>query len=280
MRLVATLRGSALIVLIALLCAGCAHNSTVAKPYDPFEDANRSVYDFNQGVDRYVLGPVASGYSAVTPGFFRQGVDNFFNNASYPNVIVNDLLQGKLGQGLADTGRFLINTTVGVLGLFDVAQYVGLKSNDEDLGQTLAVWGANSGAYLELPGLGPNYVRDTADLPIAYATNVLTYTVQSSVAWPLTVLYVINKRAMLDDVVRLREEAALDPYVFTRTAYTQLRTQLIHDGAPPLDDLYDEELFEEFEGLDDFDQPAATDEPAAESEGDGKAAADEATAAE
>jgi phospholipid-binding lipoprotein MlaA len=264
MRLVGILRGSALLVLIALLCAGCAHNATVAQPYDPFEETNRDIYGFNEGLDRYVLAPVASGYSAVTPGFFRQGVDNFFNNASYPNVIVNDFLQGKVVQGLADTGRFLVNTTVGILGLFDVAQYVGLKSNDEDLGQTLAVWGANSGAYLELPGLGPNYVRDTPDLPMAAATNVLTYTVQASVAWPLTILYVINKRAMLDDVVRLREEAALDPYVFTRTAYTQYRMQLIYDGAPPMEELYDEDLFKEFEGFE--ESPAADEPPAAQSE--------------
>ncbi len=235
------------LALVALLATGCAHNSTPMEPYDPYEDANRKVFNFNQGLDKYVLAPTASAYTAVTPGFFRQGVDNFFDNASYPGTILNDFLQGKVKQGFQDTGRFIVNTTVGLLGFFDPASAIGLVENDEDFGQTLATWGANSGPFLELPGLGPRYARHTADLPVATATNVLTYAVSSSVGWPLTVLYVINTRAMLDRAARIRAEAALDPYLFTRSAYMQYREQKIYDGNPPTEDLYDDSFFDELD---------------------------------
>lgn len=233
------------VLLIAALLGGCAVNSTPLEPYDPYEEQNRKVFGFNQNLDRYVLSPVASAYATVTPGFFRRGVDNFFNNARYPKVILNDLLQGKMGHATKDTGRFLVNTTVGILGLWDPASRIGLPARNEDFGQTLAVWGANSGPYLELPALGPSYTRELSDYPVAAATNVLTYTLEFQVLAPLTALYYINKRAMLEKAVQIRDQAAIDPYLFTRSAYMQYRENLIYDGNPPQTDLYDESLFED-----------------------------------
>ncbi len=240
---------SIVLLLLALLLAGCAHNSTPLEPYDPYEQTNRKVFAFNQELDRYVLEPVATGYAKITPNFFRRGVQNFFANAAYPSVIINDFLQGKGMQGLQDTGRFLINTTVGLFGIWDPASYLGLPAHDEDFGQTLAVWGANSGPYLELPLFGPRYTRETVDLPLGAFTNVLGYVFSWNVTIPLAALYVVNTRAQLDAAVKIREQAALDPYLFTRAAYMQLRENLIHDGKPPVEDLYDESLFEDDDAL-------------------------------
>ncbi len=233
------------VLTIALAISGCATNATPLNPNDPWEPGNRQVYDFNDDLDRKVLAPAASGYSAVTPRFVRRGVTNFFNNVTYPKVIVNSFLQGKGRQGLADTGRFLINTTLGVVGLFDVATPLGLPANNEDFGQTFAVWGANSGPYLVLPGYGPSTVRDSMDIPLAIALNPLTYLATWGVGIPLAALYAINTRAELDQAARFRDEAAFDPYVFTRAAYLQHRQNLIYDGNPPLDELYDDEYFDE-----------------------------------
>ena len=204
-----------------------------------------------------MLAPVASAYAAVTPSFFRRGVDNFFSNARYPGVILNNALQGKFVQSASDTGRFLVNTTVGVLGLWDPASKIGLREHNEDFGQTFAVWGANSGAYLELPLVGPNYVRTLPNYPLGAFTNVLNYAWDFQVTGPLAVLYIINTRALLENAVQIREQAALDPYLFTRTAFMQYRENLIYDGNPPEEDLYDDSMFEDFEEM---GEPA--DEPA------------------
>lgn len=231
-----------------MLCvglSGCAVNSTPLDPYDPYEETNRQVFEFNQALDDYLLAPVAGAYAAVTPKFFRRGVDNFFSNVAMPGRILSSALQGKGDEAVESTGRFVINSTFGVLGLFDAAQALGIPKHEEDLGQALAVAGVNSGPYLELPLFGPSYTRELSDLPYAAATNVLTYAFDATVNAPLTVLYVINKRAMLDKAVQIREQAALDPYLFTRSAYMQYRQNLIYDGNPPQDDLYDEDLFDE-----------------------------------
>lgn len=241
---------AACLALMALAVSGCAHNSTPNAAYDPFEDTNRKVFGFNQRLDEYVLAPTARVYSKLTPRFVRTGVDNFFNNALYPNVILNGFLQGKPGQGMQDTGRFLVNSTIGILGLFDPATSMGLEAHNEDFGQTLAVWGVNSGPYLELPGLGPHNTRHAIDIPVQSATNVLYYAAESNVAAPLMILYYVNKRALLEKAATIRERAALDPYLFTRSAYIQYREQLIYDGSPPREDLYDDDLFDELDAED------------------------------
>src|SRR5690606_5704408 len=135
---------------------------------DPLEPANRAFFTFNETLDQYLIRPVAETYVEVAPRPMRTAVTNFFNNLTYLNVILNSFLQGKFYQGVNDTARFVINSTLGVGGLFDVATDAGLPAHQEDFGQTLAVWGASQGAYLYLPVRGPNSVRDAPDLATSY----------------------------------------------------------------------------------------------------------------
>lgn len=231
-------------VLLGLALAGCASQPVAeGETYDPLEEVNRDVYAFNDGLDRYVLAPAARGWTAVTPQFVRTGVDNFIDNAGYINVILNDFLQGKPAQGVRDTGRFLTNSTIGVLGLFDVATHLGMPAHDEDFGQTLGTWGSDQGAYLMLPAFGPSSSRDITSYPVAALTNVLNYTLDGGVLLGLKVLDAVNTRAQLDKAVKIRDQAALDPYLFTREAWIQHRRQLVYDGNPPLE--YYDEFFED-----------------------------------
>lgn len=233
-RLIATL------ALLPLVTA-CATSPPPPEPdaYDPAESVNRGVYTFNEQLDTYIAKPLADAYVFVTPRFARRGVTNFFNNLGEPGNALNNTLQGKPGAGARDTGRFLINSTVGVVGLFDVASAIGLEESNEDFGQTLAVWGAPEGMYLMLPAYGPSTTRDVHDIPASIATSPLTY-VGWTVALPLYALDLVNTRARLDQADRFRSEAALDEYDFTRSAYRQHRNSLIWDGDPPERDLLDD----------------------------------------
>ncbi len=222
------------LLLLACLVAGCASAPPAPDPetYDPLEQTNRRIYVFNETLDTYVARPAADAYVAVTPRFVRTGVTNFFSNASYPGVVVNSALQGRWDETVEGTVRFFVNSTVGLLGLFDVATRMGLEPRNRDFGQTLAGWGSPEGAYLVLPGLGPSNTRDVNNIPVAMATNVVTY-VGWTVAAPLYALDLVNTRANLDQAARFRSEAALDEYVFTRSAYRQFRTSHVFDGDPP-----------------------------------------------
>ncbi len=227
------------LLLLGIACSGCA----TVRPApagdavsDPWEHSNRGVYGLNEDLDDAVLKPTASFYERITPNAVRRAVTNFFANLGYPDVIVNNALQGKGGEALSDTGRFLVNSTLGIGGLFDVAQHMGLPSHNEDFGQTLAVWGVKSGSYLVLPLFGPNTVRSTPALAVSAVTNVLFYVGASSVTIPLTVLGIINTRANASGAYAFINSAALDPYIFTREAYLQRRNYLIYDGHPPLPD--------------------------------------------
>lgn len=249
------LRALAPAVLVSVL-AGCAGTpqTTPQRAYDPLEGANREVYGFNEGLDRYVLAPAARGWTAITNEPVRRGVDNFFDNLAYPGIMLNDLLQGKIGYAFADTARFVFNTTLGLAGFLDPASRMGLPDRTEDFGQTLGTYGVDSGAYLVIPGLGPSSTRDVTRYPVAYYTNVLTYTALNTVTLGgLTALNFVNTRAQLEGAVRLRNEAALDPYAFTRSSYLQYRRNLVYDGNPPeKEDPYGD-LFDE------LDQPATGD---------------------
>ena len=225
----------------ALSMAGCATTESsdvnaearapVVSPVDPLEGFNRSMYDFNMGLDKYFLKPIADGYQFVTPDIMQTGVTNFFNNLKGINVVLNDLMQGKFEQSASDTGRFLTNSTVGVAGLFDVASDLGLEQNVEDFGQTLAVWGVDQGAYLVLPILGPTTVRDGGGIIFDKAANPGTY-------FPGTgVIEGINERANAEGALNFINEAALDPYVFTRESFLQYRNNLINDGKTDVDSL-------------------------------------------
>jgi phospholipid-binding lipoprotein MlaA len=228
-----TMAHIAALVLLLSLITGCASNPG-GDPGDPYESANRKIYNFNDAIDRNVLQPVARGYVDVTPKPVRTGFTNFFANAGYLNVIANDLLQGKGKQFLSDSGRFVVNSTFGLGGLFDPAREMGLVAHDEDLGQTFGVWGAGEGAYLNLPLGGPSSVRDAPGFVAAIFTNPLTY-LNPVVNIPLNVVNAVNTRANLLEATNIRDQAALDPYTFVREAYRQQREFKIYDGNPPGD---------------------------------------------
>jgi len=220
------------------LMAGCAttqQTERVAK-IDPFESMNRAVFTFNENADEYVIKPVAEAYQFVLPDFVRTGVTNFFSNIGDVFVAVNNLLQGKPGNAANDIGRFLVNSTIGILGLFDVATEAGLEKNKEDFGQTLGVWGVPSGPYVVLPLFGPSSVRDTAGLALDIKTDFILNSNQLNHDQKVgsTVLRVVNQRANLLDASQLLEDAAFDKYSFLRDSYLQRRRNQVYDGNPPL----------------------------------------------
>ena len=238
--------------LVIILASGCASNQekSAASP-DPIEPANRAFFSFNEGLDKHLIKPIAEGYVSITPAPVRSAVTNFFNNLAYLNVVLHSFLQGKLSQGFSDAGRFVMNSTLGLGGLFDVATDAGLERHQEDFGQTLATWGVDRGSYLYLPVRGPNTVRNLPDIATSLFTNPAFY-ISGAVLFPVTALNVINIRANLLDATAIRDEAAVDPYSFTREAYLQQREYLIHDGNPPTegyDDIFDDEG--DFDGEDD-----------------------------
>lgn len=235
-----------LMIVILLFCiavlTGCATipDKTDASlgVSDPYEKINRVSYDFTDQVDRIVMEPVVDAYIDYVPGGAQRVIGNFYDNLAYPNVVLNTFLQGKVNQGFESSLRFLVNSTFGVAGLFDLATYMGLEKHDEDFGQTLAVWGVESDTYLFVPLLGPSNERDITNIPVSVATNALFYAgyiVGAAVIIPLTALGAIDKRARLKGPMRIRDQAALDPYLFVREASIQQRQYLIYDGDLPLD---------------------------------------------
>lgn len=234
-----------LLLLSASLLTGCAGTQTKGedKNPDPLESSNRAFFTFNETLDKHMLKPVANTYVGLAPKPLREVITSFFDNVTYLNVILNSFLQGKFEQGMADTMRFLVNSTVGIGGLVDVATPMGLQASKEDLGQTLAAWGVGQGAYLYVPIRGPNTARNLPNLASSYLLNPLTY-LTGTILFPVTALSVINRRANLLEATSFRDEAAIDTYSFTREAYLQQRQQLIHDGNPPIDE-YDDIFGEE-----------------------------------
>ncbi len=221
-----------LVVLLAaaVLFAGCA---TATNPRDPIEPFNRAVFNFNETVDSAVLKPVAQGYRAVLPEPVRAGVGNFFSNLEDLWIAVNQVLQGKVVEGIQDTARFVFNSTIGLFGLIDIASDIGLPKHDEDLGQTLGRWGINSGPYLVIPFLGPSTVRDglarVGDRQADFVLNIKHVPTRNSLA----AVRIVSKRTDFLDSVQVLEEAALDKYGFIRDSYLQRRRSLVYDGDPP-----------------------------------------------
>jgi phospholipid-binding lipoprotein MlaA len=211
---------------------GCATTNGGNGNNDPAEPGNRIVYDINENLDKYFIKPVAEKYVEYTPKFMRTGITNFYDNLTYPNVMLNSFLQGKIRQGFVDLGRLTINTVCGVGGFFDLATKWGVPRHYEDFGQTLGVWGMGEVVYLVLPLKGPNSVRDAPDLATSTLINPFFYIV-SPITIPVGILGALNERAKHLETTRLRDEAALDPYTFTREAYRQKRTNDIYDGNPP-----------------------------------------------
>jgi len=219
--------------LVVAIAAGCA--SRPANPDDPLEGYNRAMFDFNERVDKAVIKPVAVAYDAVAPLPVRSGIGNFFGNLGDLWISGNNLLQGKLSDGLSDVTRVLVNSTVGILGLFDVATEIGLAKHDEDFGQTLGRWGVGEGPYFVAPLFGPRTIRDAAALPLdLYFDSV--WGVNHVPRNALTALRVIDTRARLLGVDRTLEEGTLDKYAFARDFYLRQRRYKVHDGHPPADD--------------------------------------------
>jgi len=237
-------------VLLVLALAGCA---TEQNHYDPLEPVNRKVDAFNDALDRAVLDPATRAYRAITPDPLEVMIGNVFSNLGEIHTALNDFLQGKAKDGFVDLGRFLINSTIGILGLFDVASAMGLEKHDEDCGQTLARWGWEHSTYLVLPVLGPTTVRDAIDYGCKTVTDPTFYvslmglmpTGVTPIVWSLK-LFDARRRA--DQAIKTRRETALDPYVFTREAWRQNRLYKIYDGHPPQassEDDWDDEDFDE-----------------------------------
>jgi phospholipid-binding lipoprotein MlaA len=221
-------------ILFLTACASIQQTERVAK-VDPFERMNRAVFSFNETADQYVIKPVAEAYRFVLPEFVRTGVTNFFSNINDVLIAANNLLQGKPSNAVSDIGRFLVNSTVGILGFFDVATDMGLDKNHEDFGQTLAVWGVGDGPYVVLPFFGPSNVRDTVGLVVDIETDFMINTnkLNSDEKIAVNGLRIINRRADLLDAGQLLEDAAFDKYSFLRDGYMQRRRSQIYDGEPP-----------------------------------------------
>lgn len=220
----------ALVATCAALLTGCA---TTNNPRDPMEGFNRAVFAFNDGIDRAAIKPVAKGYDEVAPNPVKTGVANFFGNIADVFVGVNNVLQGKVGDGVSDFGRFAVNSTVGVLGLIDWASDMGLEKHDEDFGQTFGRWGVGPGAYVMVPFYGPRTARDTAGLVLDVAADPVSNMSNVAARNSLVVTRLISERAALLPADKVIEEAALDKYSYIRDAYLQRRQNLIYDGTPP-----------------------------------------------
>lgn len=227
-----------------LLLVGC---STVPPDYttqtkDPWEKFNRAVYSFNDKLDKDVARPVATAYVRAVPEPARNRFHDFIGNLGEPVNIVNAALQGKFTESLQDTGRFLVNSTIGLLGFFDVASHIGLAHHDEDLSETLAHWGVPSGPYLVIPVLGPSTIRDAGGLYVDVTANPTLKYMGPRYRNALTVLYGIDTRAGLMQA-NGSIDSSYDPYAFVRDAYIQNRRYKIYDGNPPVqyDDYDDDE---------------------------------------
>jgi phospholipid-binding lipoprotein MlaA len=215
-----------IIVLLIFQVAGCATHANK----DPLESLNRAIYKFNDVADGAIIKPVSKGYRNIAPTFVVKGINNFFNNIRDVVTVINELLQGKIEYAANDTGRVLLNSTIGLLGFIDVHSISGGERRKEDFGQTLGHWGVGQGAYLVLPFIGPSTTRDAVGFvtdtlafdPISYINNVRGRN-------QVRILQFVDARTELLNASSIMDEASLDPYQFQRDAYLQYRKALIND---------------------------------------------------
>ena len=225
----------ACLLLVGGLLGGCASSqkAPLTDPEnDPWEPFNRKVHSFNMAIDDAVVRPVARGYDKIMPDGPQRGVRNFFRNLSYPVDLANLLLQGKFEEGMTATGRFLMNSSIGLLGFFDVATKVGIPDYDEDFGQTLAVWGWKESRYLVMPFLGPFTGRDLLGRSFYGYLHPINYVIREHDNYVPLVVDLISLRAELLPL-QPQIDAAEDPYVLMRDVYLQNREFKIYDGNPP-----------------------------------------------
>lgn len=229
---------------IALFAIACAYtpSATLAEvASDPLEGLNRKTHALNEGLDRYILRPIARGWMVITPELLRESLRNFDNNLRFPVVLVNDILQWKWRAAATETGRFAVNSTIGILGLRDPASDMGLERQIEDMGQTLAVWGVPAGPYIVLPLFGPSNPRDAVGLVADNFLSIYWIVAPYYVSFAYSSLDVVNRRALADKDIETARRAALDFYVFLRDAYGQRRAALIRDMGEDEDE---ESLYE------------------------------------
>jgi phospholipid-binding lipoprotein MlaA len=231
------------LAITLVLLSGCT--TTGGVDYDPLEPMNRKVHSFNMALDKAVLRPLAKGYKKVVPSPLRKGVTNFFSNLTTPRSALNNFLQGKPKQGFNEIGRFLFNSTLGLGGLIDIASAGGMERYDENFAQTLSVWGVPDGPYIVLPLWGPNMTSDLFALPVDYYSDIWTYYDNSSVRSKVWGLRLVDLRHRLLSVDSMLDDSA-DPYITVRESYMQNRDFRIYDGDPPEEDIYEDELFDEF----------------------------------
>ena len=239
-----------LLLTAALTLCACASEEQLSHAdSDPWESLNRGMYKVNDVFDRALLRPIAYGYRKVIPSFARRGVSNFSDNLITPRSALNNFLQGKPRRGFHDVTRFLVNSTIGFGGLIDVASDAGLEIYNEDFGQTLAVWGVPDGPYAYLPLFGPRTLRDAIALPIDLLSDPLLYYKNTSVRDKLYILRIIDIRSRTFMVDALLKDSK-DRYLSIRESYLQNRRFKVYDGAPPEDEEFFDEIFNE-----EFDEP-------------------------
>jgi len=256
------IRTFAIALISVFAVTGCASTNPEQRQteiYDPFENFNRNIYGFNEDVDRAVIGPVAHSYVRNVPKPARSGLRNFINNANTPVTLVNDVLQAKPQRAAETLSRFIINTTVGVGGLFDVAGKSGLEGHTEDFGQTLGYWGVPLGPYFVAPLLGPSNLRDTTGRVVDIAFDPLTWISfnTNNLATYLnageTVIVAVDTRAEFQTALEtIRSQP--EPYIALRRGYTAQRKSAIRDGVISDDSFDDLPDFDDFDDeFDDFD---------------------------
>ena len=204
---------------------------------DPFEDLNRDIFIFNEKLDEKLLKPAALTYRKVTPQFARTGVTNFFNNLEEIDTTINQVLQGEIKYAFNDAGRFVINSTIGLFGLIDVASKMGLERHEEDFGQTLGVWGFNSGPYIMIPFLGPSNPRDLLSRPISSFLSGTFAMEDNDVKLTLVGIDALETRERLLDAETL---IIGDKYIFVKDAYIQSREYEINNGSTEDDEFLDD----------------------------------------
>jgi len=240
-------------ILLVSSSFGCATMPSSVQENDPWERYNRSMYQFNDGLDRTLIKPIAKGYQFILPSFIQTGVSNFFGNLDDFVVIINDILQLKGRQGLQDGIRVITNSSLGLLGIIDVASALGLEKHNEDFGQTLGYWGLPSGPYFVLPLFGSSSLRDSVGIYGDSLINPLYTNISNeygnTAMWSTVALNLVNIRARLLKTSRILDTASLDPYAYSREAYLHRRQNLVHDGAVP----NNENLSDELDQLDELD---------------------------
>lgn len=223
-----------LALLAALTVSACATTTATGNdPRDPWEGLNRQTFAFNDALDKAVMKPIAQGYQKVTPAFAQEGVNNFYSNLEDIGTGLNNFLQGKFKEGSSDAGRLIVNTTLGVFGLWDVATPMGLEKHDEDFGQTLGWWGVPAGPYFVIPFLGPSDARDAPARLVDPSWYYPRWIDNDRVYWAWWGFDKVRTRANLLKAENVLDQAALDRYTFLRDAWIQRRRNQVYDGHPP-----------------------------------------------